>query len=265
MNPINRVINTLRIMWLSQAYGWKSLTIYRTQFLFQMIYSAVGPLVTFFFISVIYTATAGIPGWSFYQLLFLSSLVGLVSTLMGYLTTSSGVLKSLRYGGLDIFLLRPYSKFTALMANYGDTTAGLAAIEASVLTVYAAAHLSFTLAAAVMFIIMLAIGVFLLSVFSLMLVTIFYKIFRSGGTFQGMLNTLYNYGQYPLSIYGFTVTLLLTFVVPIGFATYIPAELIIGNMTVVSFLEYAAIALLLAFVFYKIVLIRLSSYTSAMG
>ncbi len=265
MGIFDGVRETLRIALISQIYRWKSISVYRTQFVFQIIYSAAGPLVTYFFISVIYTATRGIPGWSFYQLLFLSSLVGLASPLVSYVATPSNVLKSLRRGTLDTLLLRPYSAFTAMMSNYGDPTAGLAALDASVLTLYAALHLQIGATEAAMFLVMLILGVLLLAIFSLLLVTLFYKIFRSGGTFQSMLNTMFNYGQYPLSIYGFPGTLLLTLVIPIGFATYVPAELLTGAIKPAGFLALAAIAIALMLIFHQIIRAKLKGYTSAMG
>lgn len=265
MPSFDEFVNSIRIMLISQLYNWKSLAIYRTQFVFQIFYSAIGPVVTYFFISIIYTVTAGIPGWSFYQLLFLSSLVGVVSPAVSYFSTPAGVLRSLRNGLLDTFLIRPYGAFTALMSNYGDSTGALSAIDAAVLTIYAAAHLQLTLATVVMTIIMLCVGTMMLAIFSLMMVTFAYKIFRSGGSFQGILNTIFNYGQYPLSIYGITVTLALMLIVPIGFATYIPSELIFGNIGLANFLALIVVALGLTGIFYKIIKIRLKGYTSAMG
>ena len=265
MEIVKNMKRTLYISLISQLYCWKSMAVYRTQFIFQILYSAIGPLVTYFFISIIYTATAGIHGWSFYQLLFLSSLIGVVSPLVSYIITPATVLRALRRGTLDTMLLRPYSAFTALMSNYGDPSSGLAAIDASILTIYAGSHLSITVTGMIEFMFLLTIGIILLSIFSLTLVMLFYKLFRSGSTFQSALNAAYNYGQYPLSIYGFPTTLLLTLIVPIGFATYIPAEIIIGALNFLDFIVLSIVAILLMVILYKIINKKLDRYTSAMG
>jgi ABC-2 type transport system permease protein len=265
MSAIDDFTSSVRIILISQLYSWKSLAIYRVQFIFQIFYSAIGPVVTYFFISVIYTVTKGLPGWSFYQLLFLSSLVGVVSPAVSYLATPAGILRSLRNGLLDTFLIRPYGAFTALMANYGDATGALNAIDSSILTIYAASHLPLALPNIAMFLIMTFVGIFLLATFSIMLVTFAYRIFRSGGSFQGILNTIFNYGQYPINIYGLTFTLVLMLIVPIGFATYVPAELIFGNISACAFAALFAVALGLIWVFYKVINLRLRGYTSAMG
>ena len=264
-NFLENAKETIRIMLIAQLYGWKSMMIYRTQFVFQIFYAAFSPLVTYIFMSVIYTATHGVPGWSFYQLLFLSSLVGLVNPLLAYMTAPAGLLRGLRVGLLDVYLIRPYSAFTALFSNFGDTTAAMAILDTMVLTVYALAHINANPYGIVMFLLLFLSGVLLLAMFTVLLSLLVYRRFRSGGTFQGILNTMFNYGNYPLSLYGTTATILLTLVLPIGFATYLPAEVALNRLSPADFVAIFASTIAISYAFYRAIKFELRGYTSAMG
>ena len=122
-----------------------------------------------------------------------------------------------------------------------------------------------TISEVIMFLILLMFRILVLAIFSLLLVSLFYKRFRYGGSLRSMMNTIFNFGQYPLSIYRLSATLLLTLIIPIRFATYIPAELMSGFVNIYEFITSVIASLILIYIFYKIILIRLCWYTCAMG
>ncbi len=264
-NPIINFFEAIRIALITQYYGWKGFTIYRTQFVFYLLYGAVSPFVTFLFIYVIYNVSAGVPGWTFYQLLFLNILVGLVSSLVPYVSSPSGLMLSLRTGGFDVLLTRPYSAFNAIMANFSDTTSGINVIDYLILLAYVMAHLTFTLPGAGMFAVVFVLGTIAITLFLQTAVLFAYRSLRSSSVISNIFNLATGFTNQPLSLYGFTGTILLTLLVPIGFATYFPAELFIGKQGL-SFFIPAVIALaVLIGMFYKLITRRLKGYESAMG
>ncbi len=265
MKLIDNFLDGLHAVYLGQLFGWKSFLYYRLQFIFYLIYAAAAPLASFLFIYVIYHVTVGIPGWSFYQLLFLSGMVGMLSALVPYICSSSGMVNGLRYGYFDLYLTRPYSAFTALMANFSDTTGMMYVVDQLALVIYAGAHLTVTALGVIMTAITFILGTILVVMLFQIIILFSYRVLRSSGVVNNFFNTLTTFAGYPLSLYGFTGTVFLTLVVPIGFATYYPTELFSGKVGVAAFLYALVFSAILIFVFYKIISVKLRGYVSAMG
>ncbi len=246
-------------------FNWKSFLYYRTQFFFYLVYAAVSPLASLLFVYVVYSVSAGVPGWSFYQLLFLSGVVGMLSSLVPYICNPSGLVYALRYGTFEVFLTRPYSAFTALMANYGDTTNIAGIIDEFLLVVYAALHLQVTFIGVAMTAIVFILGTIIVTMLMQAIVMLTYRAFRTASVTMNFFNTFMQFGSYPLSIYGFTATIIFTILIPVGFATYYPAELLTGKAGTEIFIFSLIGSLIIMGVLYSIIAKRLKSYVSAMG
>jgi ABC-type uncharacterized transport system permease subunit len=183
--------------------------------------------------TVIYNVSSGFPGWSYYQMLILSSTVGMVIAAIGYNVNSGGVIRSMRQGMLDMHMVRPYGLVTITISQSGAPPIISSFASNLAIFAYAVLMLHLSLAYIITFLGIVAIGTYALIMFWLMLTVLSYHLFKSGMFMYGLINTLSVVGSYPLSIYGTIIMLLFSIIVPIGIAVYYPAELLLDKINVV--------------------------------
>ena len=259
------LIDSIKYYFINQAYAWKSFFAYRTQSLLWLFYSAFTGIFSFITMTVIYNVSSGFPGWNYYQMLILSSTVGMVIAAIVYNVNSWEVIRSMRRGMLDMHMVRPYGLVTIMISQSGAKMLISGFASNLAIFAYAALMLHLSLAYVITFLGIVAIGTYALMMFLLMLTVLSYYLFKSGMFMNGLINTLSVVGSYPLSVFGTIIMLLFSILVPIGIAVYYPAELIFGKINLVFSLAIILSSIAVAFVSYKLFYVLMRYYTSGGG
>ncbi|MDE1870441.1 MAG: ABC-2 family transporter protein [Candidatus Micrarchaeota archaeon] len=262
---IEKLARNLQILYLTQIYAWKTQLEYRAQALIWFVYFSGQALLTFVFVNVVYSVSSGIPGWSYAQMLLLSSSAIMMIGIVNYFVDIFNIGQSLLSGDFDAQLARPISPIMILLSNFNGTTMIASVITGLFLFLYAASLLGITLAQIALFFVLFALGTLISTLFILVLVVSSYKLFRGGGWVNWFTNTLSSAVKYPLNIYGILGTLLFTFIVPLGFATYYPVEAITGKLDAYAIVVVVIIMIAVIAVLFRIFNYLFKSYSSGMG
>ncbi|MDE1846198.1 MAG: ABC-2 family transporter protein [Candidatus Micrarchaeota archaeon] len=262
---IEKIARNLRLLYLVQIYAWKTQLAYRVQALVWLINFVAQALLTFVFISVMYSVSAGIPGWSYFEMLLLSSSTIMMMGLVNYFVDIYNIGQNLLAGDFDAQLARPVSAMTIMFSNFNGVTLVASFLTGLAIFAYAASHLGLTLGQLALFALFFGMGTFIVMLFLIVLVMSSYKLFRGGAWVNWVTNTLSGASKYPLSIYGTVGTLIFTFLVPMGFATYYPIEAVTGKLS-----TYAIVAVFVGMLIFIFALLRIfshlfKSYSSGMG
>ena len=239
------------LRWLKIWKSWTSLEIaremaYKGNFFLKSIGVAiigvVGPLIAL----LIYSNSKGIAGWSFEQFLLLTGIFSLASGLNSLFTMSMTfrTIAKIRDGEYDIDLVRPMRPLSYVLATSTDIDASAEIISGIAVISYAlpklGLHLAATNVAASLLIILLALLFFLslniiivacafLVVNSYSLIDLFYEVAQVG--------------KNPITVYGKTGSLVLTYIFPIGLAAFYPAQALFGKLASTELIQLIIISL----------------------
>ncbi len=249
---------------LQQLYDWKDRLQYRMQFAVFVAYSSLVPITSYVFVTVLYSVSGGIPGWSYYQLMFLTSVNNTAIAVLYYLFSIRGTYDKLKKGDLDIYLTKPVPIVISLLSP-GNKYFIASVLGGIVLMVYTILHLSFTPIELIAFVLALAAGNIAYLFFLLFFVFAWYKWFTAGYWMANMNDIITDAGTWPLSIFGIFGAFVLTVMLPIGVAVYFPALIFTGKVSALTYIAIIFVAISLAAIFYKLFKIALSSYNSAAG
>ena len=225
-------VENIKYFMLCQKYNWKSFFTYRLQSLIWMIVSGFNVLIIYIPITIIYTISSGIPDWTYFQLLLLSSTASFVLDSVWYLIVPREIVNSMRTGELDKYLLRPFDKITCILSAYPGNLTGIVEIIGFLsLTIYCIINLNLPLTSIVIFFSTVAIGVAALTMMFLFITILAYKSMNSAQFTHSILNISKFSNSYPLGIYGNVIQLIFTLILPIGFAVYYPVQVLLGMTT----------------------------------
>ncbi|MDE1827939.1 MAG: ABC-2 family transporter protein [Candidatus Micrarchaeota archaeon] len=256
---------TLHLFALTQVYTWKSFISYRFQSVFWFLSSILQALLTFVFVSVIYQVSTGIPGWGYLQMLLLTSVTIVVTSGVIYLMDIYNISESLLMGNFDSFLTKPMSPYFVFLSSFTGTSAIGGVITGIILFAYAASQLHFGVLNLIAAFAIFALGILIALIFVMVLIMGSYKIFRGGGWVNWLFSILGNITKYPLSIYGVIGSLLMTFIIPLGFASYYPVEALSGKIGAEGIIVIILLAIAIIFLLSRIFEYLFKSYSSAMG
>jgi len=206
---------------------------YRADFFIGIFAMFISNLTTIIFFWVLFQNIVQINGWTFWQLVFLSGLSALSvgiwhSFLVGLAPWR--VERYIRRGDFDRILVRPVNSFIYLIISNMDDD-GFGDLFAGLLIVYIGATMSGIL--------LTPANVFLLSFFIFGAVLIFFSLtlfisslcfwIVKSGAIGDIIWSLLRFIDLPLDVYNPFVTFVLTFIVPIAFINYYPAQLFLGK------------------------------------
>ena len=238
----NRILRDMRYALLSQYYEWKGFFVYRTQLVIWMAYSLVNLAYSYIAVAVIYGVSSGIAGWSYYQMLFLVSVSVIALNALSYLVEFGYINQLLRYGGIDPYLVKPYGKATILLSLTGNVSSISAVIGGFAIMAYSASNIGFSPATFVAFVVLMAFGLVTLVLFSLMLTLLAYHLLKSSETVYNLMSFMGQASKYPLSVYGVLGQLVFTIVLPLGLASYYPAQAFLSQINLLRFVEVIAVS-----------------------
>ncbi len=239
---------------------------YRVNFFLQLMESLIALIVGLVGLSIVFEHTTDLAGWSRAELLVVMG----VHTLMGGILRSliqpnmQRLMNDIQQGTLDFALTKPAdSQLMVSVREFRiwklvDVLVGIAIITWGLLDF----HTQVGWAEAFIFLGLLLLGASIIYAFWLILTTIAFWVVRIDeitDLFQG----LYAAGRWPISIYPDWLRSGLTFLVPVAFAVTIPAEALVGRLTLETLGLTALVTVLFAVgsrFFFKF---GLKSYTGA--
>jgi ABC-2 type transport system permease protein len=259
------VTKNLRFFLLSLKYNWLSFLVYRTQAFVWMVVSTFSTLSGLISISVIYSISGGLPGWSYFQMLALVGMANMVYSIINFMIGPQTFVRALRNGGFDQALTKPYDPIISIFARYG-TPYNIGGIISGIgLLAYALSNTAVNALSIVSSILLFGFGAAAVVMFLVMISLVSYVLFRSGNYLQWITAITTSASQYPLAIYGLAGTLLLTVGFPIGLASFYPAEMLFLKINYVYFLAILVLSVVLFIIFYKTSKWLLKFYTSGGG
>lgn len=262
---INQILRNIKLFYLAQLYAWKNQFAYRLQALIYWIYFALNTLVTYIFITVIYGVSMGIPGWSYAQMLLLSASAIILVGLVNVIVDIPGMSQTLMSGGFDVMLARPVSSLMTAFSNFNSAGYASSVAGGIILFSYAASLLNLGIFQLAIFVPLFLIGVIIVALFITMLLLCSYRLFRGGTAINWLFNTLGSVSKYPLSIYGVFGSLIFTFIIPLGLATYYPVEAITGKLSAIQIVLLGLVGIVLVLILLEIVRRLFRGYASGMG
>ena len=257
-------MNTLRLLFVFFRVSVLNETAYRVNFFVQLFQSFLQLGTTLAGLGVIFSYTNNLAGWRPDEMLALVGVFFLIGGVISLVIQPgmSGLIDAVRNGTLDFTLTKPEDAqllvtiqrvaFFALidfLLGLGVLIAALVRLGEKIGVGQAAAFVGMLLAGGV---IVYSFWLFLASLsFWFVRVENLLEIFRS----------MYEAGRWPVSLYPGWLRFGLTFIVPVAFATTIPAEALSGRLSTQTLLEalgLAAVMFALARLFWKLGLRRYS-------
>jgi viologen exporter family transport system permease protein len=226
--------------------GVASAVQYRADFVMTAVGAIFYEAVSLAFVGVVIHAFGSIGGWSFTEVAFIygirtmgHALHGVIS---GQLWSADGVV---RQGEFDRFLLRPVDPLMQLLTRrfqvtaVGDIVFGIVVLILTAVAApidWTAGRLAYLLAAVV--------GSALTeSAVMLAMASLTFRLLAANPILSVADTVFVTFGPYPLSVLPKGVAYLLTFVLPLAFAAYLPAAVLLGrtsDLYVPLWLAYAA-------------------------
>jgi ABC-2 type transport system permease protein len=224
--------STLRQYGVLLRIGLTSALQYRADFVMTAIGAIFYEAVSLAFVGVIVFAFGGIGGWGLVEVAFVYGIRSMGHALHGFL---SGQLWAtdhvVREGEFDRYLLRPVNPLVQLLSRRFTVTAfGDLAFGIVVLVITAAAAPVDWTPGWIAYVIIAVIGSALVeSAVMLAIASLSFRLLVSASMLQVIDGVFVTFGPYPLSVFPRAVAYLLTFVLPLAYAAYFPAAVLLGR------------------------------------
>jgi ABC-2 type transport system permease protein len=261
-------MNYLRLL---IAFFWVGIVgevAYRVNFFFQLLQSLVSLGTAVAGLSVVFSHTGTLGGWGQEEILALVGVYLLVGGIIG-LVIQPGMaqfIESVRDGTLDFTLTKPEDAQILVSIQQVNIWSLIDIVLGLGVLAFALVQLGEKVGGgeAGEFLLMLTAGAIIIYSFFLILATLSFWFVRVEN-FLTIFQSMYEAGRWPVSLYPGWLRYGLTFVVPVAFATTIPAEALTGRLTWMTLLVAIAIAtgLFIASRFFWRVGLRHYSGTSA--
>ncbi|MBR9682082.1 MAG: hypothetical protein GOV02_00210 [Candidatus Aenigmarchaeota archaeon] len=249
------------------ALNIKKYAIYKLDFIIGILAMAMAEILSVLFFWVIFQHIPVLNGWIFEEVLFLTSLFMIVFGIWHVFLSGAafwGLEWLIRRGEFDRLMLQPVSPLKyLLLARFDDD--GLGDLLTGIAVFWYAANavgFQFSLINIITLLILLASGTVIFFSLLLSLSTISFWIVRSHSIGDILFN-LFNFIKYPLNIFSPLVVTFFTFLLPLGFISYYPAQILLQKESV-SMIAYAGpiVAVIFFIVANYIWNIGLKNYTS---
>lgn len=253
--------------------GWAKLQFssgatYRFNFILKgiamLIFGVMGPIAAM----IIYSVSSGIPGWSFEEFLLLTGIFLFVNgmDILLFRKLPDRTIDKIREGEYDVDLVKPISPLAFATVTALDLDGITSIFVGGFVVLYSLIKIGwiFNLVNLLSFTFLLALAVLFMYSVDILIASLAFLVVKSYALLD-IFGELIGIGRNPLTIYGVTGLMLLTFVFPIGLAAFYPASAILGRIPTTAILYLAATAL--GFFASALVLWKLAikKYTSAGG
>jgi len=227
-------MSAVKLAWIHVRVGVMNEVQYRANFFIQLMQSAVAVATGLIALAVIFDHTGDLNGWSRPELIVVMGVFTLVGGLIGFaIEPNMGrVLADIHLGTFDYVLTKPAdSQLLSSVRQFNLWRLVDAGVGVGVI-VWGLIRLDDTLAPE-------EVAAFALTLVAGFVLTYCLWLVVTAGAFwvvrmdqvQELFFGLYRAGQYPVTVYPFGLKLVLTYLVPIGFAVTVPAESLTGRLT----------------------------------
>lgn len=241
---------------------------YRANFFIRLLYSVLNLVTGLFSLMVIFNQVDTIKGWDLASALVLLGVYLLLGALRSLfigpsLESVAGMDGEIWTGTFDFTLLRPVNKQFIISFRYWRLFALIDLIFALGVLVYAVVLMEVPLSilSLVSFLVTLLAGILLL--YAALLAFSALVFWNSGFLFTWVINDLFQLARYPVGIYPNWLRLILTWIIPVGLMTTIPAQALAHRLSPTMFILTIMFSLA-AFIGASLLFRRgLQKYTSA--
>lgn len=241
---------------------------FRFHFIIQLFYTLLNLTTGILGLSIIFSQVPSIKGWQLGSALVLVGIFQILGALRGLVFGPSldslvGYAGALGNGGFDFILLRPVNvQFMASLRNWNlfsllDVLLGCSVLGAGILAL--GQHISWL--NLIMFMITISAAITIL--YSLLLIFTSLAFWRVNFEFTWVFNSLFQLARYPADVYPGWLRLIITWIIPVGFITTIPAQAISQGLSPIMLLACCMLALGLLSLATLLFHIGLRKYSSA--
>jgi ABC-2 type transport system permease protein len=250
-------VSGLRLAWIHLRIGVLNEMQYRANFFVQLVQSTVAVATGLIALAVIFDHTSDLNGWTRPELLVVMGVFTMVGGLIGFaIEPNMGrVLSDIHQGTFDFVLTKPAdSQLLSSVRQFHlwrlvDAGVGLGVIVWGLIRLEG----SLSVADLAGFALTLVAGMILIYCLWLIVTAGAFWIVRMDEV-HDLFMGLYRAGQYPVTVYPMGLRLILTYLVPIGFAVTVPAESLTGRLTwerLVATVLFVAVALVITRLIWK--------------
>ena len=227
----------MKYLRLFGAFFWVSVAgelAYRVNFFWQLFQSILSLVVSLVGLGVIFSYTDTLGGWRPNEILALVGVYFLVGGMIGLMIQPGmeQLIESVRDGTLDFTLTKPEDAQLIISIRRVDIWRLIDIVLGLAVLVAALIWLGEKIGGwqAGMFILMLIAGAVIIYSFFLILATLSFWFVRVENILV-IFQSMYEAGRWPVSLYPGWLRYGLTFVIPVAFATTVPAEALTGRLT----------------------------------
>jgi len=221
---------------------------YRVNFFFQLFESVLELATSLAGLAVVFSYTDTLGGWRPDEVLGLVGVYFLVGGMIGLVIQPSmeQLIASVRDGSLDFALTKPedaqllVSVQSVEIWKLIDVVLGFAVLGTAV----ARLGEKVGVREAAAFAVMVVAGGLIIYSFWLMLATLSFWFVRVENILE-IFQSMYQAGRWPVSLYPGWLRFALTFIVPVAFATTVPAEALTGRLTETTLLGAVGVAVVM--------------------
>jgi len=241
---------------------------YRTDFAIKLIGSLVFGLIAPLISILIYSVSQGIAGWTLYQLLILQGtmtfVIGTEGLLFGMLSWDT--MESVREGRYDLELIRPIKPMTLATAKGPNLDLLSGQILGATIIIISAikSNTHFSLQSTLLYLMLIVLGIIFLFALRACVGAFSFWFVRTWSLVH-LMDTIKDIGRNPISIFGPGGLILFSFFIPIGVASFYPAQALFGRINILLLIPVAISVF--AFLGLSILIWRLAikKYSSAGG
>ena len=238
-------MNYLRLLIAFFWVGVVGEVAYRVNFFFQLFQSFVSLGVAITGLSVVFSYTDTLGGWGQEEILALVGVYLLVGGIIGFVIQPGmeHFIESVHDGTLDFTLTKPEDAQLLVSIRRVNIWSLIDIVLGLGVLAFALVRLGEKVGGgeAGEFLLMLTVGAIIIYSFFLILATLSFWFVRVEN-FLTIFQSMYEAGRWPVSLYPGWLRYGLTFVVPVAFATTVPAEALTGRLTWVTLLVAVSIA-----------------------
>jgi ABC-2 type transport system permease protein len=226
-------MNTLRLVYTFFRVSVLNETAYRVNFFVQLFQSVLELGTALAGLAVIFTYTQALGGWRPDEMLALVGVYFLIGAVISLVIQPgmSALIDSVRDGTLDFTLTKPEDAQLLVSIQKVAVFSLIDLLMGSGVLVAALVRLGRTIGMvqAVEFIGMLLAGCVIVYSFWLILASLSFWLVRVENLLE-IFQSMFQAGRWPVSLYPGWLRFALTFIVPVAFATTIPAEALTGRL-----------------------------------
>ena len=235
----------LRLLWIYLRVGVMNELAYRVNFFVRLFQSLLELGTALAGLAVVFSYTDTLGGWRPDEILALLGVYFLVGGVISVVIQPSmeGFIESVREGTLDFTLTKPEDAQLLVSVQAVDLWGFIDVLLGSGVLIVALARLGERVGGleAAMFGAMLTAGIGIVYAFWLILATCSFWFVRVENILV-IFQSMYQAGRWPVSLYPGWLRYGLTFLVPVAFATTVPAEALTGRLNTETMLGALALA-----------------------